>query len=54
MPQANAYAAASKTAPMGPVTISRRELRPDDVNIEILYCGVCHTDIHTVMQSGTV
>jgi uncharacterized zinc-type alcohol dehydrogenase-like protein len=32
---------------MAPITISRRELRSNDVNIEILYCGVCHTDIHT-------
>ena len=47
MPQAKAYAATSKTSPMGPITISRRDLRPNDVNIEILYCGVCHTDLHT-------
>jgi alcohol dehydrogenase (NADP+) len=45
--KALAYAATSKTSPMGPITISRRELRSNDVNIEILYCGVCHTDIHT-------
>ena len=31
---------------MGPITISRRKLRSNDVNIEILYCGVCYTDIH--------
>jgi uncharacterized zinc-type alcohol dehydrogenase-like protein len=47
MPQALAYAAASKTTPFAPITITRRELRANDVNIEILYCGVCHTDIHT-------
>ena len=47
MPQAKAYAATSKTSPMGPITISRRDLRANDVNIEILYCGVCHTDLHT-------
>jgi threonine dehydrogenase-like Zn-dependent dehydrogenase len=45
--KALAYAATSKTSSMGPITISRRELRSNDVNIEILYCGVCHTDIHT-------
>jgi hypothetical protein len=45
--KALAYAATSRTSPMGPITISRRELRSNDVNIEILYCGVCHTDIHT-------
>ena len=47
MSKALAYAATSKTSRMGPITISRRELRSNDVNIEILYCGVCHTDIHT-------
>jgi uncharacterized zinc-type alcohol dehydrogenase-like protein len=47
MLKALAYAATSKTAPMTPLTISRREPRLNDVNIEILYCGVCHTDIHT-------
>jgi alcohol dehydrogenase (NADP+) len=47
MPKVNAYGAASKTAPLGPITISRRELHSNDVNIEILFCGVCHTDIHT-------
>ncbi len=46
--QANAYAAASKTAPLRPMTISRRDLRANDLSIEILYCGVCHTHIHTV------
>jgi len=45
--KALAYAATSKTSPMAPITISRREPRLNDVNIEILYCGVCHTDIHT-------
>ena len=41
-----AYAAQSATTPMAPWEFERRELRPDDVDIEILYCGVCHTDIH--------
>jgi uncharacterized zinc-type alcohol dehydrogenase-like protein len=45
--KALAYAATSKTSPMAPITIFRREPRSNDVNIEILYCGVCHTDIHT-------
>lgn len=47
MSQALAYAALSKTSSMAPITIDRRELRPNDVHIEILYCGVCHTDLHT-------
>ena len=41
-----AYAAQSATTPMAPWEFERRELRADDVDIEILYCGVCHTDIH--------
>lgn len=44
----NAYAATSATAPLGPLTIARRELQPKDVLIEIKYCGICHSDIHTV------
>lgn len=47
MPQAIAYAVTSKDAPFNPISVKRRELRPNDVNIEILYCGVCHTDLHT-------
>ncbi len=41
-----AYAAQSATTPMAPWEFERRELRADDADIEILYCGVCHTDIH--------
>ncbi len=46
MPQANAYAAQSEQSGLAPHTIERRELRSDDVAVEIDYCGVCHTDIH--------
>jgi alcohol dehydrogenase (NADP+) len=41
-----AYAAASASAPLGPFTVERRDPRPDDVQIDILFCGVCHSDIH--------
>ncbi len=41
-----AYAATSATTPLAPFTIERREPGPNDVLIEILYCGVCHSDIH--------
>ena len=41
-----AYAAASATSPLAPHTIERREPGPREVLIEILYCGVCHSDIH--------
>lgn len=40
------YAAQTATAPLAPMTFNRRSPRPDDVAIEILYCGVCHSDIH--------
>ena len=43
-----AYAAQSANSPLGPFELERRDLRPDDVAIEIEYCGVCHTDIHFV------
>ncbi|QLB18211.1 NAD(P)-dependent alcohol dehydrogenase [Mannheimia granulomatis] len=40
------YAAFSATTPLAPHTFERRELREDDVLIDILYCGVCHSDLH--------
>ena len=43
----NSYAAQSATADLAPYTINRRELRANDVSIKILYCGVCHSDLHT-------
>lgn len=48
MYEAKAYSAASETAPLAPDTIKRREPTDTDVQIEILYCGVCHSDVHTV------
>ena len=42
-----AFAAQSPTSPLGPHTIERREPGPHDVKIDILYCGVCHSDLHT-------
>ena len=47
MIKAKAYANQSPTTPLGPLTIERRDPRPNDVVIEIAYCGVCHSDIHT-------
>ncbi|MGZ5380948.1 MAG: NAD(P)-dependent alcohol dehydrogenase [Thermoanaerobaculia bacterium] len=41
-----AWAAPSAKAPLAPHPITRREPGPRDVQIEILYCGVCHSDIH--------
>lgn len=42
------YAAHSADAHMVPYHFERRDLRANDVAIEILYCGVCHSDLHTV------
>jgi uncharacterized zinc-type alcohol dehydrogenase-like protein len=44
----HAYAAQSKTSGLAPWQYEPRLPRPDDVSIDILYCGVCHTDIHFV------
>lgn len=41
------YAAQSTTSPLAPFEFERRALRPNDVAMEILYCGVCHSDLHT-------
>jgi len=41
------YAAQGATAPLDPFPFERREPGPGDVQIEILYCGVCHSDLHT-------
>src|SRR5579872_4835193 len=46
--KAKAYAAKSATSGMASFSIPRRELKPDDVQIEILFCGVCHSDLHQV------
>jgi uncharacterized zinc-type alcohol dehydrogenase-like protein len=40
------YAAPNPTSPLAPFSFERRALRPTDVLIDILYCGVCHSDIH--------
>jgi uncharacterized zinc-type alcohol dehydrogenase-like protein len=45
---AKAYGAQSRTSPLAPLTIARRSPGPSDVQIEILYCGVCHSDLHQV------
>lgn len=47
MSETKAYAATSATSPLGPFTLKRREPRANDVEINILYCGICHSDLHT-------
>ncbi len=44
----NAYAAQTKTSPLAPYNFERKEPGPHDVLIDILYCGICHSDIHQV------
>jgi alcohol dehydrogenase (NADP+) len=43
-----AYAAATAKSPLAPFTVERREPREHDLVIDILYCGVCHSDVHQV------
>jgi len=40
------YAAQSADAPLAPFTFERRAPRPNDVVMEVLYCGICHSDLH--------
>jgi alcohol dehydrogenase (NADP+) len=48
MNNTKAYAAYNSKNPLSPFEFNRRELRPADVQIDILFCGVCHSDIHQV------
>jgi alcohol dehydrogenase (NADP+) len=45
---AKAYSAASATSPLGSTKIKRRDPTDRDVQIEILFCGICHSDLHSV------
>lgn len=51
--EVRAYAAESAGSPLKPFTIKRRDPLPADVQIEILYCGVCHSDLHTARNEWT-
>ncbi len=50
------FAASSATAPLARTTLQRRDPGPTDIRIDILYCGVCHSDLHTARNEwgGTV
>src|ERR1700761_8233096 len=48
MPQTSAFGAKAADQPLASLAIERREPGPTDVSIEILYCGVCHSDLHFV------
>jgi alcohol dehydrogenase (NADP+) len=47
------YAAHSSTSPLQPFSFERRDPGPHDVQVEILYCGVCHSDLHTARNEWT-
>ncbi len=53
---AAAYAATSAEGPLAPFSFERRQPGPADVHLEILFCGVCHSDLHTARSEwpGTV
>src|SRR5205809_6236309 len=46
--KAKAYSAASATSALASATIPRRDPTERDVQIEILFCGICHSDLHQV------
>jgi alcohol dehydrogenase (NADP+) len=48
MYKTKAYSAVSATSPLAHATIPRRDPTPHDVQIEILFCGICHSDVHSV------
>ena len=48
MSQTLGYAAKSSTAPLEPLSFERRNLKESDILIDILFCGICHSDLHVV------
>src|SRR4051812_7263128 len=54
--EVKAFGTEAAEAPLGQLNINRRKPTPHDVEIEILYCGVCHSDLHTVRNEwhGTI
>ena len=53
MYEEKAYAATSATSPLAPATIRRRDVGEADVRIDILFCGICHSDVHQVRNEWT-
>jgi uncharacterized zinc-type alcohol dehydrogenase-like protein len=45
-----AYGTTDVTAPLKPMIIQRRALGPHDVLLDVLYCGICHSDIHPALN----
>jgi uncharacterized zinc-type alcohol dehydrogenase-like protein len=54
MSTAKAFAATSAKSPLAAASIPRRDPGPDDVEFDILYCGVCHSDLHTARNEWAV
>jgi alcohol dehydrogenase (NADP+) len=50
---ANAYGVTSANSPFGPLQVTRRAIGPNDVLLDVLYCGVCHSDIHQARDEWT-
>jgi uncharacterized zinc-type alcohol dehydrogenase-like protein len=48
MPVTKSYAAQNPQSPLAPFEFQRRDLKPDDVRIDIIFSGVCHSDLHQV------
>lgn len=47
MGETRVYAASDETSPLAPIDLTRREPGPTDVQMDVLFCGVCHSDVHT-------
>src|SRR5690242_7055742 len=52
--KAKAYAAGGAQSPLAPISIPRRDPGDRDVQIEILFCGICHSDLHQVRNEWSV
>jgi uncharacterized zinc-type alcohol dehydrogenase-like protein len=52
--ESKAYAATGPDSSLAPTKIQRREPREDDIQIEILFCGICHSDLHQVRNEWSV
>ena len=48
MNPAKAYASLTSVSPLAPFNFQKRELKPKDVAFDILYCGVCHSDVEVI------
>jgi uncharacterized zinc-type alcohol dehydrogenase-like protein len=53
MYKAKAWSAANETSPLASTAIARRDPAANDVQIEILFCGICHSDLHQLRNEWT-